>query len=96
MQLGDRITRIPPRPNQGRSSLDALRGGGVGAGPSGGGVGPLDPYEGTWEVLTTDEEGKPFLDRHDVWGWVPTAGARPADNLKGFNFVPQQQQQGEQ
>ena len=80
LKVGDVVERIPPRPGQ--------RSGERGQRP--------DPFEGTWEILTTDEEGKPFLDRHDVWGWVPTPGARPADNLKGFNFVPQQPQQPSQ
>lgn len=54
-----------------------------------------DPFEGTREWLTTDEEGRPLLERFDVWGWVPSAGARPADNLKGYNLTlgGQQQQQ---
>lgn len=53
-----------------------------------------DPFEGTREWLTMDDEGRPLLERFDVWGWVPSAGARPADNLKGYNlnFGPQQQQ----
>lgn len=76
LQPGDMIQRTPPRPAQ-RT-------------PSGGGGTRIDPFEGTWEVLTLDEQGRPFLDRHDVWGWIPTAGARPADNLKGFNFVQPQ------
>lgn len=91
LKLGDVVERTPPRPAQPR----ALEGFGQGSpGPlQPGAEKKLDPFEGTWEVLTTDEDGKPFLDRHDVWGWVPAAGARPADNLKGFNFIQQQQQQ---
>lgn len=49
-----------------------------------------DPFEGTREWLTMDDQGRPLLERHDVWGWVPAVGARPADNLKGFNFGGQQ------
>jgi hypothetical protein len=80
LQLGQVIERIPPRPNQ-----RPLLGTGSNRGSD-----VLDPFEGTWEVLTTDEEGRPVLDRHDVWGWVPAVGAKPADNLKGFNFVQQE------
>lgn len=55
-------------------------------GSSGGLDQKLDPFKGTREVLKLDDQGKPFLDRHDVWGWIPTAGAWPADNLKGYDF----------
>eukprot|EP00798_Chlamydomonas_sp_ICE-L_P014691 gene14691-20730_t len=41
-----------------------------------------DIFEDTWEVLTTDEEGKPFLDRHDAWGWMPATGTK-ATNVGG-------------
>ncbi|KAG1677437.1 hypothetical protein FOA52_001892 [Chlamydomonas sp. UWO 241] len=68
---GQRIQRVPPRPrSDAGSDADEV----------------LDPFKGTWEVLTTDSQGRPLLDRHDVWGWIPSAGARPADNLKGFNL----------
>jgi len=30
-----------------------------------------DPFEGTWEVLTLDEGGRPLVDRYDMWGWTP-------------------------
>jgi len=73
------VTRIPPRPrSDAGSEADEVQ----------------DPFKGTWEVLMIDTDGRPLLDRHDVWGWIPTAGARPADNLKGFNFIksPNQQQ----
>jgi hypothetical protein len=55
-----------------------------------------DPFEGTREWLTMDDEGRPVLERFDVWGWVPSAGARPADNLKGYNISFGQQQQQQQ
>ena len=32
-----------------------------------------DPFEGTREWLTTDAEGRPLLERQDVWGWVSEA-----------------------
>jgi hypothetical protein len=45
-----------------------------------------DPYEGTWETLSLEEDGRPFLDRHDVWGWSPpTSSSRPA-GMKGLRF----------
>eukprot|EP00955_Chlamydomonas_euryale_P048247 353919-Chlamydomonas_euryale.AAC.11 len=79
LKPGQRVTRIPPRPrSDAGSEADEVQ----------------DPFKGTWEVLMIDTDGRPLLDRHDVWGWIPTAGARPADNLKGFNFIksPNQQQ----
>lgn len=51
----------------------------------------LDPFEGTREVLTTDGEGRPFLDRHDVWGWAPTASTRATDDLQGFTNISDNQ-----
>jgi hypothetical protein len=43
-----------------------------------------DPYEGTWETLSL-EDGQPFLDRHDVWGWNPGSNSRPA-GMRGFRL----------
>ena len=34
-----------------------------------------DPFEGTREWLTTDAEGRPLLERQDVWGWVSGSAA---------------------
>mmetsp|Transcript_6053 Transcript_6053/g.13173 ORF Transcript_6053/g.13173 Transcript_6053/m.13173 type:complete len:299 (+) Transcript_6053:125-1021(+) len=83
LRQGETIERIPARPQQ-RLPYEST--GKTSRSPP-----PVkpDPFEGTWEVLTTDEEGRPFLDRHDVWGWVPSPGARPTNNLKGFNFGQQ-------
>jgi hypothetical protein len=44
-----------------------------------------DPFEGTWEVLSLNAQGQPFLDRHDVWGWSPGSGSRPP-GMRGFRF----------
>lgn len=79
LKQGEAIERIPARPNQRIPYENTTKR------PP-----PLkpDPFEGTWEVLTTDEDARPFLDRHDVWGWVPNPGSRP-NNLKGFSFGQQ-------
>lgn len=71
------LERIAPRPNQ-RIPYETT-----------GRVAPpppvsVDPFEGTWEVLLVGQDEKPFLDRHDVWGWVPNIAVvdvRPEDNL---------------
>ncbi|KAF6260169.1 hypothetical protein COO60DRAFT_1269621 [Scenedesmus sp. NREL 46B-D3] len=44
-----------------------------------------DPFEGTWEVLSLNQQRQPFLDRHDVWGWSPGSGGRPP-GMRGFRF----------
>eukprot|EP00879_Flechtneria_rotunda_P011658 GHRR01012178.1.p1 GENE.GHRR01012178.1~~GHRR01012178.1.p1 ORF type:complete len:273 (+),score=52.98 GHRR01012178.1:335-1153(+) len=44
-----------------------------------------DPYEGTWEILSLNGKGEPFLDRHDVWGWSPGSTNRPL-GMQGFRF----------
>lgn len=77
IQPGDVLERIAPRPNQ-RIPYETT-----------GRVAPpppvsVDPFEGTWEVLLVGQDEKPFLDRHDVWGWVPNSivvDVRPEDNL---------------
>lgn len=80
LKQGQAIERIPARPNQRIPYENTTKR------PP-----PLkpDPFEGTWEVLTTDEAGKPFLDRHDVWGWIPVQrGGGPGSLPKNFNFGP--------
>lgn len=78
LRPGEVLERIPARPNQRIPYEKELR---IKPPP------PLkpDPFEGTWEILTTDDVGKPFLDRHDVWGWVPNSSARPP-SIRGFTF----------
>lgn len=62
------------------------RSGGTGrSGAEAGGKAPPDPYEGTWEVLSLGRDGKPLLDRHDVWGWSAAAGGRPP-GMRGLRF----------
>eukprot|EP00798_Chlamydomonas_sp_ICE-L_P010674 gene10674-12363_t len=78
LQVGQAIERIPARPNQRRPYERVIK---PKKPPPG-----VDPLEGTWEVLTTDDDDQPFLERHDIWGWVPATGARPVNNLRGFNF----------
>jgi hypothetical protein len=72
LKPGVKIERYPPRPKP-YDPENPVRG-------------YPDPFEGTREWLQLDAEGRPLLERQDVWGWVPSPGARPADNLKGFNF----------
>jgi hypothetical protein len=45
-----------------------------------------DPYEGTWETLSLEDDGQPFLDRHDVWGWTPPSSSSRPPGMKGFRF----------
>mmetsp|Transcript_37038 Transcript_37038/g.93402 ORF Transcript_37038/g.93402 Transcript_37038/m.93402 type:complete len:293 (+) Transcript_37038:28-906(+) len=76
LKVGQAIERIPARPGQRIPYENTTKR------PP-----PLkpDPFEGTWEVLTTDDAGKPFLDRHDSWAWI----GRPAPSSslpKGFTF----------
>lgn len=71
LRLGDAVERTPPKPNEATMSpADRLK--------------KPDPFEGTWEVLSINKEGTPFLDRHDVWGYFPPA-QRPAA-MRGLNF----------
>lgn len=58
LKPGDCLERIPPRANQ------KLPYSTTGKLPT-----PTrqDPFEGTWEVLTMEDGGRPLLDRHDVW-----------------------------
>lgn len=76
LKPGDVLERIPAAPSQ-RLPYET-----TGKLPP-----PLrpDPFEGTWEVLTQDAEGRPFLDRHDVWGWVPNSSSKPS-SFRGLNF----------
>ncbi|MEW5317626.1 MAG: hypothetical protein WDW38_008909 [Sanguina aurantia] len=48
----------------------------------------VDPFEGTWEVLLVGQDERPFLDRHDVWGWVPNsvADTRPDETLCPLDY----------
>lgn len=73
LRAGEVVERVPARPSQRISYETDFR-------PR-----QPDPYEGTWEVLNTDEDGQPFLDRHDVWGWNPSGGNRPP-SVRGFTF----------
>lgn len=76
LQLGQAIERIPARPGQRIPYENTTKR------PP-----PLkpDPFEGTWEVLTVDEAGEPFLDRHDSWAWI--GRTTPSSSLpKGFSF----------
>ena len=57
LKPGEAIERIPARPNQ-RIPYD----GSVKSTKAPPQLKP-DPFEGTWEVLTTDDNGVPFLDR---------------------------------
>ncbi len=63
LEAGQVIERIPARPGQRIPYTNTIKRPQPAAKP--------DPFEGTWEVLTLDANGKPFLDRHDVWGWTP-------------------------
>lgn len=76
LKPGDVLERIPAAPSQ-RLPYET-----TGKLPP-----PLrpDPFEGTWEVLTQDAEGRPFLDRHDVWGWVPNSSSKTS-SFRGLNF----------
>ncbi|KAL6748088.1 hypothetical protein V8C86DRAFT_1798762 [Haematococcus lacustris] len=65
LKAGDAIERIPAQPGQKIPYENTIKC----PPPS-----TPDPFQGTWEVLTTDAAGKPFLDRQDMWGWVPGRG----------------------
>lgn len=80
LQVGQAIDRIPGGPGQKVPLEGGLR---INRSPS---TLHADPFKGTWEVMATDDSGQPFLDRHDVWGWVPVEGARPTNDLRGYNF----------
>lgn len=79
LRVGEAIERIPARPNQRIPYENTTKR------PP-----PLkpDPFEGTWEVLTTDEGGRPFLDRHDSWAW--TGPNRPGPGSLGKGLFGQQ------
>jgi hypothetical protein len=71
---GEVVERVPARPPSRSSSYEQeLR-------PK-----RPDPFEGTWEILSLNEQRQPFLDRHDVWGWSPGSGGRPP-GMRGFRF----------
>ena len=57
LRVGEAFERIPARPNQRIPYEGNLK---TSKHPPQ--LKP-DPFEGTWEVLTTDEKGSPFLDR---------------------------------
>lgn len=73
LTAGQLKERVPARLGNGRSSSSDF------AAPK-----RPDPYEGTWETLSL-EDGQPFLDRHDVWGWNPGSNSRPA-GMRGFRL----------
>eukprot|EP00200_Dunaliella_tertiolecta_P001217 CAMPEP_0202362156 /NCGR_PEP_ID=MMETSP1126-20121109/14434_1 /ASSEMBLY_ACC=CAM_ASM_000457 /TAXON_ID=3047 /ORGANISM="Dunaliella tertiolecta, Strain CCMP1320" /LENGTH=305 /DNA_ID=CAMNT_0048956257 /DNA_START=181 /DNA_END=1098 /DNA_ORIENTATION=+ len=73
LRIGEAIERIPPLPSQTIPYRNTIK-----REP----VQKTEPFEGTWEVLTTDAEDKPFLDRYDAWG---CSNRRPPA-LKGLSF----------
>eukprot|EP00877_Chromochloris_zofingiensis_P003243 jgi/Chrzof1/1291/Cz10g01130.t1 len=72
LRPGEVVERVPARPNQRVSYETELR-------PR-----KPDPYEGTWEILTINQDGTAFLDRHDVWGWNPSSNRPPG--MRNFRF----------
>ena len=48
---------------------------------------PDDELAGTWEALSLDEEGRPLLERRDVWGFPdrPDSDMEPPRN-RGIRF----------
>ena len=48
---------------------------------------PDDELAGTWEALSLDEEGRPLLERRDVWGFPdrPDSDTEPPRNW-GIRF----------
>lgn len=88
LRPGEVVHREPPAPAPG--SMGGQRSYGqqaLGKGLSSGGGGvpeepppPTAPAQGqqggVWETLRLDEEGRPLLQRHDVWGREERAGPR--------------------
>jgi hypothetical protein len=90
LRPGESVERIaPPLPpgagmqrSYGERAMGKGRGGSGGSGSSddedGNGPEPPLPEElsGVWEILSMDEQGRPFMDRRDVWGKSTNRGSK--------------------
>jgi hypothetical protein len=71
---GQVVERVPARPQGSRAPFEP----------------PLkprrpDPFEGTWEILSLQQDATPLLDRHDVWAWSP--GGRSSPSPRGNSLL---------